>query len=366
MRSFTKLSILNSIVIFILFISCQSSPNEINQNRVVEKLVVTYSGDADMVQFKMFEGIHQLLKKDSINGIFKGVFDILNLKEAIFSYNIIVHKKDSSGKMIEQQPESQFIQLNQKVPTDTDRRFLWIGENRKGDFLKNDTLTGTMQTKMLTSELLNGSRELTIYTPEIVKPNTPHIYFTDGSDVEYYASYVDKLISTGKIIPIKLIGIHASLSNRYQEYVYKVEDNKLFTNHEQFIYNKVIPDIEKEIQNWNGNRYIYGVSNGAAFCMHAGLNHPTVFEEIIAFSTADYISPIAQMLSPITFTNDKYPRFYMGAGRYETIIFSDNIKFLETMKDKNINVEFKEFISGHDSYVWRIEFLEYLEKRFKK
>jgi len=36
------------------------------------------------------------------------------------------------------------------------------------------------------------------------------------------------------------------------------------------------------------------------------------------------------------------------------------------MKDNNLDVEFKEFISGHDFYVWRIEFVEYLENNFKK
>jgi len=364
MYSFAKISLLNSTLILLLFISCQSTSDNTNQNKDVEKLVVTYSGDADVVQFKMFEGIHQLLTRDSVNRTFKGVFHIPNLNEAIFSYNLIVYKKDASGKMIEQEPESHLVQLNQKVPINPGRRFLWIGEQRNGDFLKNDVLTGTVQTKTVTSELLKGDREITVYTPDVVESNTPHIYFTDGESVEYYANYIDRLITTGKIIPIKLVGIHSSLSNRYQEYVYK-EDNELFTNHEQFFYDEVIPDIENEIENWNGKRYIYGFSNGAAFCMHAGLNHRTTFEEIVAFSTADYISPIAQMLGPINFEDEKYPKFYMGAGRYETTIFRDNVKFLETMKDNNLDVEFKEFISGHDSYVWRIEFLEYLERRFK-
>ena len=56
----------------------------------------------------------------------------------------------------------------------------------------------------------------------------------------------------------------------------------------------------------------------------------------------------------------------MGAGRYEERIFNDNLEFLEVMKENDIKFDFKEFVSGHDYNVWRIEFLEYLENRFKK
>jgi enterochelin esterase-like enzyme len=101
-------------------------------------------------------------------------------------------------------------------------------------------------------------------------------------------------------------------------------------------------------------------------CMHAGLNHPNIFEEIIAFSTADYISPMAQWINPVKFKFDEYPKFYMGAGKYETSIFNNNVEFFDKLKENEIQVKFKEFVSGHDSNVWRIEFLEYLENRFKK
>ena len=50
------------------------------------------------------------------------------------------------------------------------------------------------------------------------------------------------------------------------------------------------------LEDWKGKRYMYGVSNGGAFCMYAGINYPDLFEEVIAFSTADYIS---EMIQPI-------------------------------------------------------------------
>ena len=75
---------------------------------------------------------------------------------------------------------------------------------------------------------------------------------------------------------------------------------------------------------------------------------------------------IFQYFKPIDFKFEDYPRFYLGAGRYEESIFKDNLEFLEVMKNNDIQVDFKEFISGHDYNVWKIEFLEYLETRFNK
>ena len=99
--------------------------------------------------------------------------------------------------------------------------------------------------------------------------------------------------------------------------------------------------------------------------MHEGINNPGAFSEIIAFSTADYISELARWLNPIKFTFDAYPKFYMGAGRYEESIFKSSAEFVDVLKANEVDVDFKEFISGHDSNVWRIEFLEYVENQFR-
>jgi enterochelin esterase-like enzyme len=36
------------------------------------------------------------------------------------------------------------------------------------------------------------------------------------------------------------------------------------------------------------------------------------------------------------------------------------------MQENSLQVEFKAFIAGHDYNVWRVEFLEYVEKRFNQ
>jgi len=358
--------LLKTFLIIGIISSCFSTSAQTNENIESERLSVLYSGEADFVQFQMFEGLTEDLKQDSITGDFKGVLEIPNLNDAIFTYDIVVYKKDSLDQMIELVPKGNSIKLNQNNAIVEGDKFLWKGKNRNKNYLENKDLKGKIISKKISSKYLLEEREITVYTPEKVNSKIPHIYFTDGPVVENYAPYIDYLISINKIKPIKLIGIHSSPSNRHQEYVEGYENNVLFKRHQDFFYKEVIDSIENKIENWEGERYLFGFSNGSAFCIHAGLNNPTIFKEIIAFSTSDYISPFAQSINPIKFKFDKYPIFYIGAGKYETSILKDNIEFLEDMKNNGIQFNFIEFISGHDYNVWRIEFLNYLEEHFEK
>lgn len=189
-----------AIVIFvILSVSCQSNTVRKEQDTVNEKLTINYTGDADVVHFKMFEGLSQILKQDSVTGDFKGIVKIPNLNEAIFTYEIVVHKKDSLGHMVELEPNKTLIKLNNNDAIVKGDRFLWIGKSRNDSYLENEELTGSLITESMTSEFLEEEREITVYTPKEVSSKIPHIYFTDGSVVNNYAPYIDRLISTNRI-----------------------------------------------------------------------------------------------------------------------------------------------------------------------
>ena len=209
---------LTIILFVILNVSCQSNTDRTEQGIVNEKLTISYTGDADVVQFKMFEGLSQLLKQDSVTRDFRGVLEIPNLNEAIFTYEIVVHKIDSLGHMVELEPNKTLIKLNNSDAIEKGDRFFWIGKNRHDSYLENEELTGSLITKSMKSEFL-GARDITVYTPKGMSSKIPHIYFTDGSVVNSYAPYIDRLISTNRIEPVKLIGIHSSSLNRYEEYV---------------------------------------------------------------------------------------------------------------------------------------------------
>ena len=354
-----------ALLFIILFSACQPGPEQTSQNGTSDTLEISYTGDGEVVEFKMFGGLSQILKKDAATGAFIGTLQIPMLNEAIFTYDIVVQQKDASGQMLDSEPHDSLIRLNQQTAIRERGRFLWIGDNRGTPHIANKVLSGKVVTRNINSKFLGEERAVTVYTPKETNSTTPHIYFTDGSSVNRYAPYVDHLITTQKIRPVKLIGIHSSHSHRYEEYVQGRKDNEQFNQHQEFFYEEVMSPIEQEIESWKGDRFLFGYSNGAAFCIHAGLNHPDKFKEVIAFSTADYISRMARWMNPIKFKFDDYPTFYMGAGRYEESIFKDNTKFQKILEDHDIEVTFKAFISGHDFNVWRVEFLEYLEKQFQ-
>ena len=189
------------ILFVILSVSCQSNTDNTEKGTLNENLTINYTGDADVVQFKMFEGLSQVLKQDSVTGVFKVVLEIPNLNEAIFTYEIVVHKKDSLGHMVELETNKSFIKLNSNDAIEKADQFLWIGKNRNASFLENEELTGSLITESMKSEFL-GEREITVYTPKEVSSKIPLIYFTDGSVVNSYAPYIDRLISTNGIKPV--------------------------------------------------------------------------------------------------------------------------------------------------------------------
>jgi enterochelin esterase-like enzyme len=312
-------------------------------------LQILYKGEGDFVQFNMFEGLTLPLEKNPF-GIFEGQLTIPDLNDGIFSYDIIVQQTSASGGVAD---------INYRPKTEP--LFRWMGANRKIDYAKAGELSGKIDKIDFKSRFLENERTVTLYTPPGISDETPIVYMTDGSAVAAYTPYVDTLISQGRIKPVALVGIHSSQEYRYEEYVHTGAPNDYFDRHENFFTQEILPFAEGAIENWRGKRYLYGFSNGGAFCMYMGINYPDWFEEVIAFSTADYISGFFR---PVKLERKKYPKFYMGAGRYETSIFKDNVNFVRKMKRKDISVEFKEFISGHDYYVWQIEFLAYLERVF--
>lgn len=317
-----------------------------------DTLYVRFYGNADAVQFKMFEGLNFMLRKKS-ERFFEGYFASEDIDDAIFSYDIIAYSLDSAKN---------YINLNYRKNINGVNFFTFFGKNRKTNFQTTNLTKGKIIRKDIESKYLDESRRLSIYYPPKYDINVPVFYLTDGSIIDEYAKYVDALISSKIIKPIILIGVHSSKEHRYEEYVEGFENNSYFIKHKDFFIKEVLKSVEQEIENWCGKRYIYGFSNGAAFCMYMGINHPDLFKEVISFSTADYIS---EFNKPIEFNFKKYPKFYMGAGKFEESIYNDNKKFSSKMQNQNINVQFKTFISGHDFNVWRYEFLEHILREFK-
>jgi enterochelin esterase-like enzyme len=313
-------------------------------------LTVNYYGEGDIVTFKMYDGLQQILKKKN-EYKFEGQLTIPQLESGIFSYSILVQKEDSLKKMKE----------IKYLPTNDEKYFKWIGNKRNVSFTKSVDLLGDLNEITIESKFLGEDRNISIYTPPVITDQTPIFYMTDGSVVKTYAQYVDQLIADNRMSPIIMVGIHCSTNNRFFEYVNFGIEQEIFDNHERFFFEEVMQYVEKNIKNLSGKRYLYGFSNGAAFCIYLGIYYPEKFESVVAFSTVGYISGFVK---PIEFQFDDYPEFYIYVGRYEDRAYRTNKGFVKKLREKEINVTFKEFVSGHDYNVWEIEFLEFLLMKF--
>jgi enterochelin esterase-like enzyme len=339
--------------LFVAFLGCIPVGKEssgTNLKAQDDRLYVRYEGPADVVQFQMFQGVTQVLEEIQ-PGLFEAEIELPDAEKAVFSYDLIAHRQDSTGKM---------VAVGEVTKTGMPS-YEFIGPARTQNFRKAEELRGELIDTVLASIHLEEDRMLMFYFPPAISAETPIFYFTDGSNVGEYAPWVDALIQEGSIQSVILIGVYASEEHRYEEYVNNGIPNEYFPRHEAFFLEEVMPQVEDRIPDWGGKRYLYGVSNGAAFCMYMGLNYPDLFAEVVAFSTADYIT---ELIQPIVFKYDAYPSFYLGAGRYEDSFFQDNKRFAEKLYRRGIDLEWKEFVSGHDFFTWRYEFLEYLVRGF--
>lgn len=311
-------------------------------------LKVSYTEKADSVVFKMFDAIELPLTKYGDNQ-FSGEIKIAGLDSAIFSY---VFEAFEMGK-------DSFENLN-PVRHPLDGLSIWIGSKCDASYAESDELAGELIQNTIYSNSLEEDRDITIYTPKEFKDDTPMIYFADGQMVKQYAPYVDNLISENLIRPIMLVGVHSG-GYRSSEYIYQVEKEDRFGLHADFFLKEVAEKIEQDLENWSGDKYLYGVSNGAAFCLYASMIEPKLYKSIIVSSGVGGLYDLYKHIKP---KEQSSPSYYMTAGRYDDLSFKQTKFFAEILKKNNYKVKFKELISGHDYNAWRIEFLVYLEEKF--
>lgn len=377
-----KYKLIFFLFIILFFYSCKNKSGTIKTDYKIwsenETLKIEVVSDADNVTFKMFQGLCINLEKVSRNKFFASK-NINGIDSAIFQYSIITKKRDKDSLI-------SIIYDKDSL----DNLLFWKGKFAKDFTEYNEILNGNLIDTIVESRYLSESRKLSIFLPENYKNDTtiPFFFITDGIVVNYYAKYVDYLITSEIIKPVIMVGVHsndnlaimdstnnnpkyikhfATVENtdyeiilRPFEYVKDGSDTERYTNHQKFFLEEVVSFVETtfEVKTEKAYRYLYGFSNGAAFCVETGLSYPDFANEIVAFSTAFLVT------KNINFYKSNFPSFYLLSGLYERSINLENEFILKKMKKHNINCTMKNLVCGHDSYVWRIEFLKYLCEKF--
>ncbi len=318
-------------------------------------------GETEKVQFKMLEGLQQDFEKVG-DGKFEANINIPQLDSATFGYQILVEKaitKDSIAKV--------------NYPESEEKYFIWEGKGSQKFDNFNKQLTGSLIDTTIKSQYLKTDRTISIYLPKDHQKAKalPMIVMMDGQMLKKYAPYVDYLITKKTIQPLVVVGLHSNqgmkkqgkmmLPMRFFEYVVDMRDS-LYYAHQNFVLNEAIPYIIKSypVSKKRQDHYAYGVSNGGAFCLQTAIAYPEQFNTVIAFSTVGYVGEFAQK---IDFPDANYPNFYIAYGKYERPS-EKNKKFVDKLKENKLNHQTKELACGHDHYMWKKEFLNYLTKIF--
>ena len=244
-------------------------------------------------------------------------------------------------------------------------------------------------TDSIYSKSLNEFRKHNIYLPKGFDKTKryPIIYSTDGNEIKdssFYQKTLDSLIQNNIIKPTILIKSYSNKKiadssgtkgngdklylayrnfeyvNQYYSDIHSPKLAKRFENHMKYFTNELIPHVENKFdQKLNkGDRYFYGVSNGAGFGLSMLNSHPNTIGTYLCFSTFG-----GDIQTNSWNPKVNYPKLYLEYGSEEPFFLKEDADFLRTKYDElNLSAEVNEYNGGHDYKRWNEKFIEIISK----
>ena len=283
------------------------------------------------------------------------------LDRAVFSFRLISTLKGQTAK---QTPASQ--------PR------VWRGPNAPSPPEIREVLEGTFDEADLDSKALGTRRRITTYLPprhDRARP-CPVVYAADGESVKEFSKVLEPMISTGRIPPVVIVGVHSGgylgpipdvnhydmeKDLRAQEY-FPGLNAKRFSDHESFFI-KEVPDWSERrfgVSTARTDRAVFGTSNGGRFAVEMGLRHPDSFGHALCFSIAgDASASLPAQAKPA-----ETAQFYLTAGTWEGPFHESTSKLANAMKARAVPLTFNSRVGGHDTAIWREEFAAAVDRAF--
>lgn len=263
-------------------------------------------------------------------------------------------------------PKQDYIPTTEMLKTDHERlkkenRFISCELKFEDTILNNE------------AEYKNKSRKYWIYLPpeyeEGVK-SYPFVLFLDGSDFLRTIpapSILDHMTSEKSIPPVIAVFFDYSIERRQQEYYC----DKKFT---QFIAQDLMKILKEKhqlgITNDPSLTSIIGLSASGLAAFYVGIMHPDIFGNAVTFSASFESIKMHDLKEVIQANLSKLQnsKFIIEAGAYEKtpieLLFPDkskqNLSILQANKnvaeylaEKSLNVNFHEFMGGHNYVCWR-------------
>ncbi len=213
-------------------------------------------------------------------------------------------------------------------------------------------------TENVVSQELAATRPINLYFPPSFNPQLEHvvIYMTDGQSVESFAQILEPFILAKSLPQVVLVGIHNS-QRRYDEYV--ATDSIYFVQHERFVLQEAIPQLERKYALKPKSRWLFGCSNGADWVLRMLARHPTAFAGGVALSPSNATTFAAQSQATAL-------SLYLQAGLYEDKNFKTARAMKSAAEAAGMRVTYHERASGHDSIAWREELPTAIKWLFEK
>lgn len=241
-----------------------------------------------------------------------------------------------------------------------------------------------IETHTLQSAHLGEDRTLKIYLPpgyeEHQDQRYPVVYCHDG--LEFFthgriATICNKLIAEGELEPLFIVGIEVHKKTRNDDYG---PDGSRHIEYTKFVTQECVPFVEERyrISTDSRERFMAGISLGAAASMSLHLRYPDLFHRLLLFSGAFYETSRASVreLPPQSALTDLVA--YMVVGRQETEVdittgkydfYRANQVMRDLLVERGADITYKEADGTHIWGFWQKEMpdaLKFLQRTLEK
>lgn len=237
---------------------------------------------------------------------------------------------------------------------------------------------GALETRVVSSELLENAREVTIYTPPGYRKDSKHEYpLLLIFDRDEYLTTVqvpqllDAMIDAKAVPPLVAVLVDVI---GYAERLRELPGNPTF---QEFVHDELLPPLEREfgLTKDPAQRVVAGASYGGLCATLLARRYPGTFGAVLSQSGALAWGPVSALVSgadraagyaslaELYAEEPRLPiRFSIDVGLLEREgMINGNRHFRDVLRAKGYQVDYAEFAGPHDWVAWRGTFPDRLK-----
>lgn len=208
------------------------------------------------------------------------------------------------------------------------------------------------------SAALGAPRGLTIYRGERCRESLSHcqvFYVADGGNIDrFLASGPNGAEQT--LAAIVLVGIQdppdEDFGSRRSGELLPGFNRDLFEHFQNFVLGELIAHVEGAERVPSGQRFLFGMSDGATWAINLAQSEPALFAGAIAFSVPR---------SPIS-TPTGQGSYLIGAGTFEPVFQTTTERAAAALRSSGARVEERYVVGGHSLTTWNTLFWWAMER----